>query len=126
MADRVDWPFETGTPTDYLLEIVSDRAIDLGGGHYAQLFVHAAVDPTDDPKPYAGFFHVHPSRGGADVPAGHPCAGSVTFDIPVNAGHPGAKWQLVSLDPLHVEPSILCSCGRHGYVRAGRWEDCDA
>jgi hypothetical protein len=29
---------------------------------------------------------------------------------------------LVSEDPLHVEPSILCSeCGDHGHLREGRW-----
>lgn len=30
--------------------------------------------------------------------------------------------QLVSEDPLHVEPSILCpECGDHGYIRDGQW-----
>lgn len=29
---------------------------------------------------------------------------------------------LVCEEPLHVEPSILCSqCGDHGYLREGRW-----
>lgn len=31
------------------------------------------------------------------------------------------KWQLVSRDPLHTEPSILCSCGDHGWIRDGQW-----
>ena len=35
----------------------------------------------------------------------------------------GPTWQLVSLNPLHVEPSIRClSCGCHGWVRGGKWE----
>jgi hypothetical protein len=112
------WPGNTGTPTDYLLEIVSEggRAIDLGNGHFARFFVEG--DDSDfvsegDDRPPAGFFHVHPSKGQRHVPKGDPCAGSVSF----------GRWTLVSLDPLHVEPSILCSCGRHGYVRAGRWEE---
>jgi hypothetical protein len=29
---------------------------------------------------------------------------------------------LVSEDPLHVEPSILCpECGDHGFIRDGKW-----
>jgi hypothetical protein len=35
-----------------------------------------------------------------------------------------AAHTLVSLDPLHVEPSILWNCcGRHGFIRNGRWAD---
>jgi len=30
---------------------------------------------------------------------------------------------LVSEDPLHIEPSILCrACGDHGFIRDGRWQ----
>lgn len=29
---------------------------------------------------------------------------------------------LVSLDPLHVEASVLCQwCGLHGFIRDGKW-----
>lgn len=35
-------------------------------------------------------------------------------------------WTLVSADPIHVEPSILCGnpggCGVHGFIRNGKWE----
>jgi hypothetical protein len=103
--------------TDYLLDLANKDAgaIDLGGGHWARLFKHGDVDP-------AGFFHVHPASGGNHIPEGEPCAGTVTFmALPGGPGAPG--WQVHSLDPLHVEPSILCSCGRHGFVRNGKWED---
>lgn len=100
--------------TDYLMDLVGEHAIDLGGGHFARLFEEAGVDP-------AGFFHVHPAAGGNHTPAGEPCAGSVTFDLPGLEGRHGPRWALHSLDPLHVEPSILCSCGRHGFVREGKW-----
>lgn len=34
-------------------------------------------------------------------------------------------WTLVSADPIHIEPSILCStdpgCGTHGFIRDGKW-----
>ena len=34
----------------------------------------------------------------------------------------GEKHRLVSRDPLHVEPSILCAaCGDHGFIRDGKW-----
>jgi hypothetical protein len=30
--------------------------------------------------------------------------------------------QLVSAEPLHLEPSLLWRCcGRHGWIRGGRW-----
>lgn len=34
-------------------------------------------------------------------------------------------WTLHSLDPLHIEPSLLCrACGAHGFIRGGRWVAC--
>lgn len=36
-------------------------------------------------------------------------------------GTTGPNWTLVSRDPLHVEPSILCGCGEHGFIRDGKW-----
>lgn len=38
-----------------------------------------------------------------------------------NVGQPGGH-QLVTREPLHIEPSILCGdCGTHGFVRSGSW-----
>jgi hypothetical protein len=54
------------------------------------------------------------------APDGSECAGSVTFDVP-QARAKGPRWTVHSLDPLHLEPSILCSCGHHGFIREGRW-----
>ena len=34
---------------------------------------------------------------------------------------PGIHWELHSLSPLHVEPSIRCSCGEHGFIRDDKW-----
>lgn len=58
------------------------------------------------------------------------CAGGLTF-----AGHdpgkrhtdegwaPGPTWQLVAVEPLHIEPSVKCTdCGMHGWIRGDRWE----
>jgi len=31
-------------------------------------------------------------------------------------------WTLVTLEPLHLEPSILrTECGCHGFIREGKW-----
>lgn len=30
---------------------------------------------------------------------------------------------LVAESPLHIEPSLLCFCGRHGFIRDGRWQE---
>jgi len=38
--------------------------------------------------------------------------------IPFSAGH----WTLESVEPLTLSPSLLCTrCGRHGFVRGGKW-----
>lgn len=55
---------------------------------------------------------------------GEHCGGAVPFDLPGVAERlPGRPlWQVVSLDPLHVEPSVLCrACGHHGWIRGGAW-----
>lgn len=39
------------------------------------------------------------------------------------ASHVG-EHTLVAVDPLHLEPSLLWECcGRHGWIRGGRWAD---
>lgn len=56
------------------------------------------------------------------------CEGGVLFDTPENS-RPGANqptWQVHSLDPLHIEPSVFMNpdrggCGLHGFIRGGRW-----
>jgi len=30
-------------------------------------------------------------------------------------------WDMVSIEPLTLAPSILCGCGDHGFIRGGRW-----
>lgn len=55
-----------------------------------------------------------------------PCWGGVSWTTPSKVS--GAIWQLVSLEPLHLEPSLLCrannghgECGHHGWIRDGKW-----
>lgn len=50
-------------------------------------------------------------------PGGDWCIGGFQW-----AGTTGPNWTLVSLEPLHVEPSIHClSCREHGFIRNGQW-----
>ena len=48
------------------------------------------------------------------------CAGGVNWKA-IREWTPRTLWELVSLDPLHVEPSIRCGCGEHGWIRNGKW-----
>lgn len=51
--------------------------------------------------------------------AGEWCEGVVVFWEPEPSG--GTVWTLHSVEPLHIEPSVLCNCGDHGFIRDGRW-----
>lgn len=113
--------------------------IDLGGGHsYVWLLGDPQEYPTDDVRfidfkgdgqTLVGLIEFHPKPGGpvSDVDDGQ-CAGGVYFvaGTGLHATHKPI-WTVVSLDPLHLEPSILCrppyGCGNHGYIRNGLWED---
>jgi len=56
-------------------------------------------------------------------------AGSVLYDVEAAQKHRHTKadgsltavWQLLSRDPLTLQPSILCDCGDHGFITHGRW-----
>jgi hypothetical protein len=48
---------------------------------------------------------------------------AIALDVPQNAHVPAdGKWQVESLDPVTLSPSLLCPCGHHGFIRNGRWE----
>lgn len=46
------------------------------------------------------------------------CAGAVYWSRVENR----PIWDLVTPEPLTLEPSIRCSCGLHGWIRNGQWE----
>jgi hypothetical protein len=48
------------------------------------------------------------------------CEGYVHFDLP-DQWKQTDVWQVHSWNPLHLEPSFLCHCGFHGFIRAGKW-----
>lgn len=98
-----------------------------------------STDPTNTPDTWGldGVFRV----------PGSPEPGVFAMHRPVGAGRPpgdgiviwhwhtpnggDARWQaagcglhtVVSLDPLHLEPSLACEggCPNHGYIRDGQW-----
>lgn len=60
------------------------------------------------------------------TPQGEDHQGCITIDTPetqkVFSAYP--KWQVGSWEPLTLTPSVLCSCGWHGFITAGRWVSC--
>lgn len=105
--------------------------IDIGEGFSYTFF---GWDPDRDLNPqYDGI----PSIEKAGVVIFKDGAGvaSCTFDTPETQGHPVRQdrpvWQLLSLEPLHIEPSIQMYLydkdkkelvkSHHGYIRNGRW-----
>jgi hypothetical protein len=59
------------------------------------------------------------------APDGSPCVSAATLDGEVARAirMPNeALWQVESMDPLTLSPSLLCGrCGDHGFIRGGRW-----
>lgn len=111
---------------------------DLGSGVY---FRWLAFAPDRELNPHLADLEDNDRTDGTcarhDTPQGctdnpdwcsNRCEGGVLFDTPEN-NRPGVTqptWQVVSLDPLHLEPSIYMNpdkggCGLHGFIRDGRW-----
>lgn len=93
---------------------MTDDRIDLGHGHEASPFF--SDDCGSEP---VGLLIRHPRPDGTGA-----CLAHVYFDLPhVRAIHPdAARWQVESLEPLTLAPSILCRiCADHGYIRNGQW-----
>lgn len=89
---------------------------DLGGMHGFQ-FVAASDDTREQPS---GIIEYH-----MDVINERPCGGHCSFAPHKNSN--GASWDVVSLDPLTLTPSVWCKppggCGAHGFITDGKWND---
>lgn len=62
----------------------------------------------------------HKAAGGDSQPAGEYCAGGIQWGEP---HRPGPTWTLEGEADEHItlSPSVLCSCGDHGFIRDGKW-----
>lgn len=104
------------------------KGIDLGHGHTLR-WCAWAPDLELNPQ-YAHLADQLPAEhfmASIDhtAPGGSPCTSAATLDSEIARaiGMPDkALWQVESMDPLTLSPSLLCGrCGDHGFVRAGRW-----
>jgi hypothetical protein len=117
--------------------IPHEGAHDLGNGHW---FTFMVGDPeyhlTDDERllnydedgnTLVGIIHRHPRPGGpVDDEVNGYCGGAIQFVRGTSEREKQRPiWQVISLDPLHIEPSLLCvpgkGCGSHGWIRDGKW-----
>jgi len=84
----------------------NDTLVDIG--HGVRISVRKLCD-TDDS---AGIYYEHQRPDGSGT-----CHGWVPFKPHHNSG-----WDVASLDPLTISPSMLCrACGHHGFIRDGKW-----
>lgn len=101
-----------------------ERSFDLGHGHRGE---YSAWAPDRDLNPQDAL-HPDVEKWGmlifhANVTTGEPCAGFVTFagDVQREVSPNATTWDVQCWDPLTITPSVLCSCGDHGFIREGRW-----
>jgi hypothetical protein len=101
-----------------------ERSFDLGDGHRGE---YSAWAPDRELNPHRahlpdvekyGLLIFHTS-----AETGEPCAGFVTFagEVQREVAPEATVWDVLSWDPLTISPSVLCSCGDHGFIREGRW-----
>jgi hypothetical protein len=90
-------------------------ALDLGHEHYLSW----VIKTDEGPRIGATIEHTKPD--------GEPCLGGISWASSKweeERGLSGFKWKLESPEAdehITVSPSILCSCGDHGFIRDGKW-----
>lgn len=99
-------------------KFTTDEPIDIGPG------VTVEIHRVDGEAYGLTEHHTDPSRPTHDAARGN-CCGYCRFDndvgTRVHADYSGPRWKVESLDPLTLSPSILCSCGHHGFIKQGKW-----
>ena len=92
-----------------------DGFIDIGSDHFIRFSSYQDDDKT-------GITVLHKDKSGAT------CRGWVAFrggaweKAFVASAQPIQAWDVQSLDPLTISPSVLCrACGDHGFIRDGKW-----
>lgn len=83
---------------------MANPKFDIGHGVTVELRYHAGV--------LHGVWYEHPRPDGAGR-----CSGFASVKPAWDDG-----WDVVSLEPLTLSPSLLCrACGHHGFVQNGAW-----
>jgi hypothetical protein len=90
-------------------EGVPKDAIPIGSGTFmVKVFKDGA---------WVGIIEFHNHNGEYD-------GGYVAFDVAGNETYQKDKWQVISLEPLTITPSVAChTCTHHGYITEGVWKD---
>lgn len=90
----------------------ADFDLDLGHDHYLQWQTYEGRR--------AGALIEHPAGGKDHQPAGSYCAGGISWVPGFRSANP---WTIEGEADEHltVSPSVLCSCGDHGFIRDGKW-----
>ena len=92
--------------------------LELGGAHY----VSWVADGDDPPKICGGLlYHL--------TPDGKPCVGHFAWMLTKwEREHPERQYNHTLWTPegepgphMTLSPSLLCSCGDHGFIRDGKW-----
>ena len=84
--------------------------VDIGHEHFISFTTY-----KDDPRSGLRVRHRRPD--------GSPCEGFITFEGSAWAKefHKPVVWQVQNFEPFTCSPSLLCGCGDHGFIRAGKW-----
>lgn len=98
---------------DWLTWLYEKTPIDLGDDNHRAGVAMAVMKADTEPVKVVWWLHTCTLPNGERKPMLGHC------DV-----YSGTKHTLVSEDPLHLEPSILCGapeCRDHGWVRDGQW-----
>lgn len=107
--DALDWlvPWEWREAVTVVGKNPPEHAVSIGGDHFIERMYYEG-----------GWVGIHEWH---KTPAGEWCVGWIPFaNTAWKAG--GETWDVQSLDPLTISPSLLCrGCGSHGFIRGGVW-----
>lgn len=91
------------------------NTVDIGHGHSIRF-----VEYEDDLRTAIDDYHLNKD--------GKECGGFIAFKDGAwansfkNSSGEITTWDVISLEPLTLSPSILCrACGDHGFIRDGKW-----
>lgn len=108
------------TPEQFWQRLIGEaeaNGLNLGSGHWLRWTSSMQGEQR------IGATIIHPAGPKATSETGYCMSGVMFAGTQYERDHAGehAFWQLESYEPLTISPSVLCSCGDHGFIREGRW-----